>query len=560
MSHTRRLSFIPALLLALAASVGAQPIEARKGKDPRVDYAALAKLGPWDDRNYDLTASDLALLAPNEAEQRDPLPAFYRVLLRRQYPELRRSGPAQYPRSAFNRFLQRFRGFQIGGKLYRGVRYENGLFRVETTPQSEVQADADALTGEVRVTSPNGAAESAIAVSPANANLVIAGTNGPTSGQNMHFSTNGGTTWTQAPVLPGNDECCDPTVAWSSDGTKAYAASLASGVTFYRSANGGQTWNDLSGSPARREFSNGGFVDKEYLHVDTFATSPFKDRLYMTWHENNVMQFARSTDQGNTWSTPLAFSSDAQGIGSDIATDRAGNIYYVYPAFSPSKTVRLLKSTNGGTSFAASTTVTATQSDFDWPIPAMETRRAWNYVSVDADLSNGAFADSIYVCFADTTSPDDDGNPSVNHSVIKVAFSRNGGSTWTIVNPHATGDSATVDRFNPWMSVAPNGRINVIYYSTQNSVPRTAVDVYHTFSVNGGVTWSVPERLTAVTSPNITDGFEWGDYNGLSVFNGQAIAIYTDNRVEGGGSGQSVDVYAAGPVVVPVQLETFKVE
>lgn len=568
MTSTKSVFVSVAAVLAActAAAAAAQTIDPARGKDPRVDYAALTRFSPWDDRNYNLTAEDLALLAPDEDEQLDPIPAFYRVLLRRELPQLRRRGPAQYPRSALNRFRLRFTGYLVDGTYYTGVERRDGRYHVRIGADAPRVAPREPeLTGEARVTTPNGAAESAVDYSPVNTNLVIAGTNGPVNGQDMHYSTNGGTTWTRVIAgLPGGNTCCDPTVAWSSDGTKAYTATLGGPccVWFYRSGNGGQTWDDLSGSPARRQLSASGATDKEYLHVDTFATSPFKDRLYMTWHESNVMRFARSTDQGNTWTTPLVFSSDPEGIGSDIVSDKSGNVYYVYPAFSQAvggQTVRLLKSTDGGTTFGASTTIATTFGDFDWPIPAMESRRAWIYLSAAADLSTGPFANSVYVAWTDVNAPES-GTPANNHTRIQLAYSRNGGATWTVVTPHPTADINTVDRFNQWLAAAPDGRLNLIYYSTQNNPSRTAVDVYHTYSNDGGQTWSTAERLTTVSSPNIVDGFEWGDYNGLSVTPGLALSIFTDNRVEGGGTGDSVDVYVAGPVAVPVKLQSLSIE
>ena len=92
-------------------------------------------------------------------------------------------------------------------------------------PEKEFWAEKF-LNGEVRITSPNGAAESAIKINPVNTDLVIAGSNGPGSGQVMHYSTDGGETWNGAAALPGGGTCCDPTVDWSSDGTLAYTATL----------------------------------------------------------------------------------------------------------------------------------------------------------------------------------------------------------------------------------------------------------------------------------------------------------------------------------------------
>src|SRR6185436_14644238 len=100
-------------------------VDRAKGVDPRVDYAALAQLGPWDDRNYLLTVKDLALLPPGERGQLDPIPAFFRVEMRRKNPGMRRTGEAQYPRSALQIFYLRYGGFLVDGLLYqRAIRLD----------------------------------------------------------------------------------------------------------------------------------------------------------------------------------------------------------------------------------------------------------------------------------------------------------------------------------------------------------------------------------------------------------------------------------------------------
>jgi len=50
-------------------------ISQARGADQRVNYASLTKYGPWDDRNYNLSKADLAVLAPNESELHPQIPA-----------------------------------------------------------------------------------------------------------------------------------------------------------------------------------------------------------------------------------------------------------------------------------------------------------------------------------------------------------------------------------------------------------------------------------------------------------------------------------------------------
>ena len=536
-------------LATFASMAAAQVIHQSRGIDSRVDYASLTRFGPWDDRNYDLTADDLELFSDNEDELSEAIPAFYRLELRRTM-NLLDYGPVQYPRSALPRFLIRYGGYLIEGKIYRQVRHEAGRFVVSQNDGVEQETFLQkALEGEARVTDPEDAAESAIAINPVDTDIVIAGSNGPGGGQVMHFSTDGGETWAESASLPMGGTCCDPTVAWSSDGSKAYAATLGFAVFVYRSADGGATWTDLDTEPGgdpRREI--GGGVDKEYLHVDTYPTSPHLDNVYLTWHEGNVLQFARSTDMAHTW-TSQAFSSasDQTGIGSDITTDKAGNVYYFWPA-TQSRKIWLRKSTDGGVTFAPSFEVASTEGGFDFPVPSIESRRVFIYVSVATDFSDGPYGDSIYASWTDNTGPDS-GVAANNHARIQVGYSRDGGATWTIVTPHETADSNDVDRWHQWLSVGPDGTVYVVFYDTRNDPSRTSVDLYFSRSTDGAQTFSVPERLTTVTSPNIVDGFEFGDYNGLDVVMDRLIAIYTDNRSEGGGGGDSVDVYAIGRTV-----------
>ena len=206
----RRVITIIGLALALAFAAvpaAAQTIDPALGVDLRVDYRSLDRFGPWDDRNYQLTLEDLDFLAQNETELRDPIPAFFRVGMRKAWPTLLREGPAQYPRSALNIFRQMYGGYLIDGKLYNSVRRAGDQFVVVLEHGIDYsdfeESNQRSLSGEVRVTNPVGAAESAIKISPVDVNKVIAGTNGPGSGQKMHYSTDGGETWTETTLPQG---------------------------------------------------------------------------------------------------------------------------------------------------------------------------------------------------------------------------------------------------------------------------------------------------------------------------------------------------------------------
>ena len=522
-----------------------QRIDASRGVDSAVDYRALARIGPWDDRNYQLTSADIELLSADELSARDPIPAFFRIELRRSNPGMLTQGPAQYPRSALQRFERKYYGYLINGRIYRELEVaEDGSFEVVLEGgKSESQWVKALMATENRVSGPaHGGAETAIAINPSNTSRVIAGSNGPYQGQTMWYSADAGTTWTRSGDLPGANICCDPTVAWSGSGTRAYTATLGNGVYVYRSTDNGQTWSSNVVVPT----TDGG-VDKEYLHVDTHAASPNYENVYICWHLNGVQKFSRSTDLGVSFGTPLSFSSAPNGIGCDLTSDTNGNVYYFYPTYDVDQ-ILVLKSVNGGVSFGAPVIVANTQGSFDFPIPSMSARHAFIYTSADVDLSNSAFRNTIYVAFTDSTAATSN-NAANNHARIRVAFSRDGGTTWQIRTPHPTADANTVDRFHPWMKVDNNGRVHVVFYDTRNSANRTGVDFYYSYSEDGGDSWSPATRLTSINMPKPTDNFEWGDYNGMDMALTQALGIYTDNRAEEAGP-NTVDAYAAANFAV----------
>ncbi len=191
----------------------------------------------------------------------------------------------------------------------------------------------------------------------------------------------------------------------------------------------------------------------------------------------------------------------------------------------------MLKSTNGGASFSSSTRVSTLNGSFDVAIPAMETRRAFIYTSADVDRNN----DTIYVAWTDEENDSAGGSSaSSNHIWINVAKSINGGSLWSSCSiPHDTSDSIAAgnaeDRFHPWIKVGDDSTVHIGYYDTRHFNNRTGIDFYYYTSTDACASWS-ETRFTSQTSSNLTDGQEWGDYNGLSVVLDKIAMTWTDNR------------------------------
>jgi len=176
------------IFLIFVDQVDAQLVDQSRGVDQSVDYESLKEIGPWDDRNYQLTATDLSFLAANERELKDPIPVFYRIMVRKTNTNMMSTGPAQYPRSALQHFNIEYTGYQVDGEHYRKLEFVDNKFEVITTDAvrtNQNQGNNRLAPTEVRVTSPEGAAESAIKIHPLNPDIVVAGSNGPGGGQKI---------------------------------------------------------------------------------------------------------------------------------------------------------------------------------------------------------------------------------------------------------------------------------------------------------------------------------------------------------------------------------------
>lgn len=528
------------------------------GVDPSVDYAFLLKYGPWDDHNYQLRSSDVAEL-PVDDVYRPGVPAFFKILKRQ---EMRAQGfplDRYYPRELNKEFQMRYGGLTQGGVLIRqglGKHYHPDpanppkpqLLATDPLPRAAPLLLELAFDGTL---SDN---ETSVEFHPTNPLLAIAGSNG-SGGQRMSFTSNGGMTWGNSGALPGT--CCDPAIEWTPDGSIAFAASLgnAGGCGFslctqvFWSFNNGQNWS----GPTNLSTASS---DKEFIHIDKIPTSPYFGRAYVTWHQGNVMQFARSTAMpinggaGMTFAPAISLSAEQTGIGSDITSDRQGRIYYVYPSLPAATTgIRVLRSDDGGDSFVDLNGAAAGKAAeaynlhgrFDMAVPAMETRRVFIYAAADTDLSGGPRDGRVYIAFTDENaaagSPGGgNGSAANSHAWIQVVYSDDQGATWTTATtPHSIADQTTVDRFQPWIDVDQLGNVHLGFQDTRNSGAglRNKADWYYVASSDGGTTWVEETRVSTVVSQNINNGQEWGDYNGLSVAAGAASIgmTWTDNRI-----------------------------
>ena len=455
-----------------------------------------------------------------------------------------------------------------------------GAWRLATgEPRAQAQAITPLATATVtaanlRVTN-NGSAqdETAIALNPGNENNVVAGFNDYAviatgfGGNGVAYSFDGGLTFTRLAAgvpLPANFNNAggDPALAFDSQG-RVYYAHLGisagpdfmqnSGVFVARSDDGGKTWNATVG--VATNVSSGGrvnFEDKEYIDADRNASSPHKDRVYITWtrfYEGNYpgsstagggdIMLSHSDDGGQTWSSPIRLSApaDLSGNGGTMtpgksfvqgSEPRVGPDGSVYVVFHFAGRTVLRRSTDGGDTFGAvsypfgnSSNASAVLGD----LPGW-TFRVNDFPNAATDPTRPGY---VYVVATDDPTDDTNGDGGD----IVFARSTDYGATWG-AKTKLNDDGGTASQVFPWIAVTAGGDVGVIWYDARNASGSNTVDVYGTCSHDGGGTFQPNFRVTDQTfNPNtgqFTGDTFFGDYNGLAAGASLFYALWTDAR------------------------------
>jgi hypothetical protein len=364
----------------------------------------------------------------------------------------------------------------------------------------------------------------------------------------IYYSGDGGGSWrtTALPKQASASFHSDPTVEWTSDGS-AWATTLSIDTSTreltghsYRSSNGGATWT-FAGSFSGDQRS----VDKQMTWVDHAESSPFKDNLYVIYHNEREVFMNRRNGPDGEWGEPLQVSGSetrGTGIGSDVKTNSAGTVFGFWPDTGTRK-IFLVRSTNGGQSFSKPLSIGQTFAAFDVSIPAMYRRRFLVYVTGGAFFRT-AKKSMVYAAWADLaggrdcSSPDDEpGTSRTAACTARIWFTRssNGGNTWT--RPAMINNPKTLnDQFNPWLAVdETTGNLAIMYYDSAGET-RNVTNVWAQASLDDGTTWSAPYRVTSEPtdeSIGMANGNQYGDYNGLSGYAGTFFPSWTDRRKTG---------------------------
>ena len=509
------------------------------------------------------------------------------------------------------------------------------------TPTFVLSSSLDASTvaaPDVTVNQDTAAAtqnEPAIAVNPNNPSQIVAASNDyvtrtwtcsvgttPCSAlgdgySGTYFSNDGGNTWCCVATDPNHigtlipgvehlvggqyDAGGDPALAFNAQGAVYYAGLgfdrtsapntvTVSKGTFDTSGNlhyGPPTFIGQTKSPAI-------FNDKEWIGVDTHASSPFLGRVYVSWtrfifnpstgaYVQSPIIFAYSTDGGTTFSTPqLIVSNVLYDQGSHIEVGSDGTVYVFWDGstrLASFDSTWVTKSTDGGVTWATPVAI-APLVDIHNPqntafrvnsypyaavAPNGNVYAVWSSEALNTATSYGVDA----TCFSSNT---------VCHAAVYWSESTDAGATWStpqlafpaldassrtaIGYPQAQPSGGTlnapaaqrVDGFFPTVGAAPNGNVYVSSYAadvvspwqrcaqpaTPTAVGRINCLALDNYINNARLDYVVTDLTTGntqtVTTHPINSRYQFGggfigDYTGIAVGSDNAFhVVWTDTN------------------------------
>jgi hypothetical protein len=377
-----------------------------------------------------------------------------------------------------------------------------GLF---TSYQANVDAQGNNIVGDA-------ANEPSIAVDPTNINKITIGWRQFNSvGSNFRqggwgYTTDGGIHWTFPGVLQNNVFRSDPVLDSDESGTFFYNSLLQSFCdNDWRSTNGGQSWTSLPGT-------SGG--DKQWFTVDKTA-GPGHGFQYQFWNPSFACSsggFSRSTDGGMTWQNPINIPQGVIHGTPDVDTN--GNLFI------------------GGVSGSTFWCIRSSNAQIGNQTPVFEQVTQVNLggVRVSGNINPGGLTAQAFLAVDRSGGPTNNNvyllcsvrPPSYSNGTdVMIARSTNGGASFSA--PVKINDDATTNKWH-WFgtfSVAPNGRLDAVWYDTRNDAGNFLSQLFYSYSTDAGSTWSPNVPVSA--SFNTTEG--WPQQNKI----GDYITIVSDN-------------------------------
>lgn len=321
------------------------------------------------------------------------------------------------------------------------------------------------------------------------------------------FTNDGGETWTFPGVINPGVFRSDPVLEADNQGVFYYNSLTSNGGNYFcrvfKSSNGGETWDE--GAPAQ-----GG--DKQWMEIDKSGGAgegniySFWTSYYSSCYPGN---FTRSTNGGDFYEDCV--SVDGDPYWGTMAIGSLGELYIVGSGYADGLVVAKSNNAQDPAAFVAWDYYSYVDLDGAMAVGAeVNPAGLLGQASIAVNQTLGAgFGDVYVLASVQRLSNYDPGD-------VMFAKSTNGGITFG--EPVRINDdfSSSNTQWFGTMSVAPNGRIDVVWLDTRNapSFSQSWSELCYSYSLDQGETWSENEMLSGLFDPHLgwPNQEKMGDY------------------------------------------------
>ena len=335
--------------------------------------------------------------------------------------------------------------------------------------------------------------EPSIAVDPTNPNGIVIGwrqfddVNNSFRQAGYSYTTDGGQSWTFPGAIEPGIFRSDPVLDTDDEGHFYYYSLSTSGsytCEVFKSTNGGSSWS--AGVPAY-----GG--DKGWMMIDKTG-GPGNNNIYCFSRDDvatNIV-LTRSFDRGGFFH-PLINVPGNPGRGT-IAAAADGAVYAAGRSFNNGLFV-VARSSDLYDSASASVFEFSRQVDMGGSYTAYA---GPNPGGLLGQMNVACAPDSNTVYLLSSVDP-----PGTDLLDVYFIQSTDRGTTWG--SPVRINDDSSTSAWQ-WfgtMSVAPNGRIDVVWLDTRDDPGTYLSSLYYSYSMDNGLTWSSNQRLSQSFDPHV---------------------------------------------------------
>ena len=376
------------------------------------------------------------------------------------------------------------------------------------------------------------------------------------------YSRDGGRTWSAQQIIEPELFRSDPVLGVDENGRFYYQSLHVTDdnlffCDMFISDDHGETWPIKS-------FAFGG--DKAWFAIDETG-GPGHGNIYQPWNVAGnpyfPRQFNRSVDGAASFEEPVEYAPGSSGPAIrpsfgilDVGPD--GAVYVAGARNAGTNPTFWVVKSSDAQSAAVPSFEQHVQVDMggnfvigDGPNP----QGLLGQVEIKVDSSGGPFHGNVYVMAPVRAS-------GLDPMDIHFIRSEDGGLTWSTPK-RVNDDPAFATSAWQWMAamdVAPNGRIDAVWNDTRNTPGTENMNqLFYSFSLDGGVTWSANEAISAPWNSHLgwPSQNKIGDYYQLvsdevgahliwaATFNGEQDVYYTrigDYDCNGNGVGDTIDL------------------